>query len=500
MSAIVREWDEQTIREFGYRAVDLIARHLTSVPDRPVFRPVPATVRDRLLDSLDSDDGVPANAVLDEVAELVEPYPFGNGHPAFFGWVNSPPAVIAVVAEAVAAAMNPSCAGGNHAAVYVERAVVRWFAKLFGFPSEAMGLLVSGGSMATLTALAVARHSAITNAGWDVRAQGLAQFPRLLTVYKTREGHSCVQKAVELLGLGSRAIREVAHDEGLRMKPEALDALLASDIDAGGVPMAVVASAGTVNTGAIDPLSEIADVCARHGVWLHVDGAYGAPAILSSRYRDELDPLARCDSIAIDPHKWLFVPVEAGLVLIRHAAIMREAFSLVPPYLRTDGNLDGVAGPPWFSEFGFQQTRSFRALKTWMALKQYGRDGYREAIESNLALARHLAGRLAAAGIQTLEPQSLSIVCFRCVPAPLGDEKERVNAFNQRILERVQLGGEAFITGTNIDGIFWMRACIVNFRTTTAHIDALVELILRLNAEALRTEVIQLNLSPPPAQ
>jgi glutamate/tyrosine decarboxylase-like PLP-dependent enzyme len=269
------------------------------------------------------------------------------------------------------------------------------------------------------------------------------------------------------------------------MKPEDLDRMLASDINDGGVPMAVVASAGTVNTGAIDPLNKIADVCARHGVWLHVDGAYGAPAILSSRYRSELDPLVWCDSIAIDPHKWLFVPVEAGLVLVRHAAIMREAFSLVPPYLRTDGNLDGVAGPPWFSEFGFQQTRSFRALKTWMALKQYGSDGYREVVEGNLALAEYLAGRLAAAEIRVFEPQSLSIVCFRCVPAALRDEKERVNAFNERILERVQLGGEAFITGTNIDGIFWMRACIVNYRTTTAHIDALVELIVRLNAEAL---------------
>ena len=484
-SSGIREWDEQEIRDIGYRAADLIARHLTSVPRRSVFRPVPAAVRSRLLNSLDTDDGMSAAAVLDETAALIEPYPFGNGHPAFFGWVNSPPAPIAVFADAVAAAMNPSCAGGNHAAVYVERAVVRWFVRQFGFPSDAMGLLVSGGSMATLTALAVARHSAAAGAGWDVRAEGLAQCPRLLTIYKTREGHSCIQKAAELLGLGSRAIREVPHDGGLRMKPDALDTMLASDIDAGGVPVAVVASAGTVNTGAIDPLDEIADVCARHGVWLHADGAYGAPAMLSARYRDQLAPLARCDSIAIDPHKWLFVPVEAGLVLVRHAPAMRDAFSLVPPYLRTDGNLDGVGGPPWFSEFGFQQTRSFRALKTWMALKQYGRDGYREAIDGNLVLAEYLAGRLTAAtDMQVLEPRSLSIVCFRSAPSAFADDGNRVNAFNEQILERVQLGGEAFVTGTKIDDIFWMRACIVNYRTTTAHIDALVDVIVRLTAEA----------------
>lgn len=478
----IREWTREEIRTFGYRVVDAIADHLADVPKRAVFTPVAPAVRERLLRSLAANAGATPDEVLEEFTQIVEPYPFGNGHPSFFGWVNSPPTVIGVFAEALAAAMNPSCAGGNHSAVYVERAVTDWFKGEFGFDAGAMGLLVSGGSMATLTALAVARHTAAKANGWDIRQSGLGVSGRRFTVYKTREGHSCIQKAVELLGLGSASIRVVPHDDGLCMKPAALNAMIAADIAAGALPLAVIASAGTVNTGAIDPLGEIADVCARHRVWLHVDGAYGAPAMLSTRYRQQLTPIARADSLAIDPHKWLFVPVEAGLVIVRDGSAMREAFSLVPPYLRTDGNLDGVGGPPWFSEFGFQQTRAFRALKVWMALRQHGRDGYRDAIERNLSLADRLAERLTAAGnVEVLAPRNLSIVCFRYAAG--GADPRALNALNERLLERVQLGGHAFLTGTSIDGCFWLRACIVNYRTRPEHIDALGVLVAELVAQ-----------------
>jgi aromatic-L-amino-acid/L-tryptophan decarboxylase len=481
VTEFLREWTADEIRELGGRTVELIVRHLADLPRQPAFSPVPREVRERLGGSCDRAGGSHPSEILDEFAELIEPYPFGNGHPAFFGWVNSPPLPIAVFAEALAAAMNPSCAGGNHAAVYVEEAVTRWFKTLFGFPDTAKGLFVSGGSMATLNALTVARHVALRGAGWDVRRAGLAGFPRRLVVYKTREGHSCVQKAVELLGLGSDSIRIVAHDDRLRMKPDALDAMIREDLAAGALPCAVVATAGTVNTGAIDPLSAIADVCDRHGVWLHVDGAYGAPAILSKRYHDEMAPIARADSLAIDPHKWLFVPVEAGLVIVRDAAAMRDAFSLVPPYLRTDGNVDGVGGPVWFSEFGFQQTRSFRALKTWMAVKQLGERGYAQAIDATLSLADRLARRLQELPeIEVLEPRSLSIVCFRHVPRTLASDQERLNTMNERLLEQVQLGGAAFLSGTRIGDVFWLRACVVNHRTRDQHVDRLAAVLAEL--------------------
>ncbi|HEY7355723.1 MAG TPA: aminotransferase class V-fold PLP-dependent enzyme [Ktedonobacterales bacterium] len=367
------EWSSEEIRRFGYQVVDIIADHLTQLPERPVWQPYPAEQAEALLGAPAPQSGQEADALLEEFASQVALYPFGNGHPRFYAWVNSPPTVVGVFAEALAAAMNPSCAGGNHAAIYLERQVVGWFRQVFGFPEAAMGLLVSGGSMATLTALAVARH---TRGGGNMRAGGLQQGGSRLIVYRSEQGHSCIQKAVEMLGIGSANLRTIPVDAQYRMQVAALEAAIQADLAEGQRPMAVVASAGTVNTGAIDPLEEIAGVCQRYGLWLHVDGAYGAVAALTEEYKAVLEPLALADSLALDPHKWLSIPVEAGLVLVRDGQAMRDTFSLVPEYLRLEGDARGVNGPPWFSEYGFQQTRGFRALKVWMSLKYYGLAGY----------------------------------------------------------------------------------------------------------------------------
>ncbi|HYJ79279.1 MAG TPA: pyridoxal-dependent decarboxylase, partial [Longimicrobiaceae bacterium] len=265
-------WSAGEIRRVGYRVVDMIADYLAGLPEEPVFRPFPPELAERLLSTPLPQAGAAADALLDEFAAAVAPYPFGNGHPRFYGWVNSPPTPIGIFAEALAAAMNPSVAGGNHAAVYLERQVANWFKELVGFPPESMGLLVSGGSMAGLTALAVARH---VKAGFDVRRTGLQAGGPRLVVYRGEEGHGCYQKAVELLGMGSENLRVVPSDGALRMDVAALERAIVCDLAHGHRPVAVVASAGTVNTGAIDPLDEIAAVCRRHGVWLHVDAAYG---------------------------------------------------------------------------------------------------------------------------------------------------------------------------------------------------------------------------------
>jgi aromatic-L-amino-acid decarboxylase len=468
------EWPEEEILRVGYRVVDLIAEHLTKLAERPVFRPFPEELAAKFLEEAPPDAGMSPDDILASFHSDIAPYPFGNGHRRFFGWVNSPPVVMGIFADAMAAAMNPSCAGGNHSAIYVERQVVRWFASILGFSSEAMGLLVSGGSMAALTALAVARHM---KCGFDVRAKGLQGAPARLTVYQTGEGHGCHQKAVELLGIGSDNLRIVEHDDAHRMIPSALEADIERDVAQGSVPVAVVASAGSVNTGAIDPIEEIAGVCARHQVWLHVDGAYGAPAILSDKNAAQLGALSRADSVALDPHKWLYIPVEAGLVLVRNAEAMRAAFSLVPPYLRTDGSPTGVGGLPWFSEYGFQQTRGFRALKVWMALKHHGTAGYKAAIERDIAAAGQLARLIRDADdFELCEPQNLSIVCFRYVPPNLPHDRQATDAVNKALLERVQLGGEAFLSSTVMGGRFWLRACIVNPRTTSEDITRLVEI------------------------
>ncbi|HEY0781366.1 MAG TPA: pyridoxal-dependent decarboxylase, partial [Thermoanaerobaculia bacterium] len=251
------------------------------------------------------------------------------------------------------------------------------------------------------------------------------------------------------------------------------------DRAAGHLPVAVVASAGTVNTGAVDPLEALADVCARHGGWFHVDGAYGAPAVLLEEHRAALAAVARADSLAIDPHKWLSVPVDAGLVLVRDAKAMRDAFSLVPPYLRTDGDERGVQGPPWLSEFGIEQTRPFRALKVWAALRTFGVDGYRELLAHDVALAKHLARRVEATpGFELWQPQGLSIVCFRAVPDDLRGDGDALDALNREALGRLQLGGTAFLSSTVLAGRFWLRACIVNPRAQESDVEALLAAVI----------------------
>jgi glutamate/tyrosine decarboxylase-like PLP-dependent enzyme len=323
--------------------------------------------------------------------------------------------------------------------------------------------------MAALTALAVARH---TRCGFDVRARGVQSNASPLVFYRGAEGHGCHQKAIELMGIGHDHLRTVAHDAARRMIPSALDAAIREDRASGRTPIAVVASLGTVNTGAIDPLAEIAGVCREHGVWLHVDGAYGAPAVLSAEHAHLIPALARADSLALDPHKWLSVPVEAGLVLVRDGAAMRSTFSLVPPYLRTDGDPEGVGGLPWFSEYGYQQTRGFRALKVWMAMQHHGLEGYRASIARDLDHARRLASAIrSSADFELFEPQGLGIVCFRYRAAT------EANGVNQAILERVQLGGELFLSSTVIDDVFWLRACFVNPLTRDEDVGAVLEIV-----------------------
>ncbi|GGM25387.1 pyridoxal phosphate-dependent decarboxylase family protein [Dactylosporangium sucinum] len=426
------------------RVADLVHGYLADLPAGPVWRPP------HFAASAVPLEGTPADAVLDEIAERVMPHPFGNGHPRFFAWVNSPPHPLGVAADAIAAAMNPSVAGGDHAAVHVEREVVRWFAELAGFPPGAGGLLVSGGSTATLTALAVARHRAAARTGIDVRARGLQGHDRPFVLYLGTEGHGSARKAAELLGLGSDHVR-------LFDDVAALDHMLAAS--GRDIPVAVMATAGTVNTGAIDDLAAVAGVCAAHGVWLHVDASYGGPAVLLlDRFAAARAGLSRADSISLDPHKWLYAPVDAGLVLLRDPSLARDAFSLVPPYLRADGD-------PWFSEYGFEQTRPFRALKVWALLKHLGVAGYRALVEHDLAVAAHLASAVDRADDLELLAHGLSVVCFRVAGS---DE------LNRQVLATVQASGRAYLAGTTVDGAFALRACVVNPGTTTADADALL--------------------------
>jgi glutamate/tyrosine decarboxylase-like PLP-dependent enzyme len=476
-------WPAGEIRRVSHQVADLIADYLISLPDGPTYQPPPPALVEAMRRAEWAAHGAPADALLAEFAAQIAPYPFGNGHPRFAAWVNSPPHPLGVLADALAAAMNPSVAGGNHAAVHLEHQVIRWFADLLGWPAGFSGQLVSGGSAATLTALAVARHRAAGRVGLDDRADGVQAAAGRLVLYAGTETHSCVTKAAELLGIGSAQIRVVPADRRRRMRPEELDRLVRADQAAGKVGVAVVATTGTVNTGAVDPVGDIAAVCARHGLWLHVDGAYGGPAVLLlPGYAATRAALASADSIALDAHKWLYAPVDAGLLLVRDGAAARDTFSLVPPYLRTDGDEAGPGGAPWFAEYGLEQTRPFRALKVWFQLRHLGQAGYRELISRDIALAVRLRRALARAADFEVLASGLSVVCFRHRPAGLaGPELDR---HNQAVLRAVQLGGRAFLAGTQVDGRFAVRACIVNPGMTAADIDAIITDI-RTRAAAL---------------
>jgi glutamate/tyrosine decarboxylase-like PLP-dependent enzyme len=470
--------DVEEFRRLGYRAVDLAAAHLVQAQTGSVFTPMPTVARENLLGVPFPEVGSTPEAVLDDFESEILPYPMGNGHPRFFGWVNSPPSPIAVVADLLAAAMNPSCAGGNHAAIYLEHAVIRWLMELVGFPVDgSKGLLVSGGSMASLTCLAAARQWASAADGWDARADGMGGYGARLVLYVSSEGHTCIRKAAELLGLGASAMRTIPTGPDFRFDVAALREAIRHDRATGHRPLCVVASAGTVNTGAIDPFFALADLCQSEGLWLHVDGAYGAVGVMDPTVADRFAGLERADSLALDPHKWLNVPVECGCALVRRGSILRDTFSLVPPYLRTEDG-KGFGGLPWFSEYGFQQSRGFRVLKLWMTLRQVGRAGIAVHVSRHNALARLLALLIDdSVDLERLAPVELSIVCFRYVPDGWSRDDGRLDDLNKRLMEAIQAGGEAFVSGTVLGGSFSLRACIIHYATTEQDLEALVEIV-----------------------
>jgi glutamate/tyrosine decarboxylase-like PLP-dependent enzyme len=460
--------DLEEFRRTGHALVEGVADHRAALPKRPVWRPLPDDKRAKLLSLPLPDEPTGLAPLAKTVARDVLPYPMGNGHPAYFGWVNSPPSLAGVLASLTAAAMNPSVVSGDHADVHLERTVVRWLAELVGYPhAPGAGLLTSGASVATIICLAGARGRAAAAAGRDVRRDGLAGAPRLLS-YVPSETHSCVPRAIELLGLGSDSIRPVPLPDG-HLDADALRATIAADRAAGGVPALLVGSAGTVNTGAIDPLEPLADVAAAEGLWFHVDGAYGAFGVLDPAIAARYRGMERADSLTLDPHKWLGVPIDAGCALVRRGDDLREAFSTIPPYLRQDAGAELGT----FAEYGIEQTRPFRALKTWATIASRGRDRLVDQVVRANALARELAALVDREPLlELVATPETSIVAFRAQPP--GCPPERTETVNRALPEAVQARGRAFVTGTVFEGRETVRACILHPGTTAADLKTLV--------------------------
>jgi glutamate/tyrosine decarboxylase-like PLP-dependent enzyme len=455
-------------RRLGHGLVDRIADFLGEVRDLPV---APDTDHARVRSALGADalpdQGTDPAAVLGEVADLLFANTCLNAHPRMWGYITGSPSPVGALADLLAAAANPNVAGWNGAplATEIEALTVRWISNLLGFSDNCSGILTSGGNMANFIALLVARRA---KTGPELRCEGLAE--RRLTLYATGETHAWVDKAADLFGLGTDAIRRVAADGEQRLDVGDLERLIARDKADGRQPFAVIGSAGTTATGAVDPLPAIARICRAHGLWFHVDGCYGAPAILSTDAPNDLDGMAEADSLAIDAHKWLYVPLEAGCTLVRDGRWLTETFATQPSYYGMAGS-HGEGMIDYYA-MGPQNSRGFRALKVWLTLRQMGRSGYVAAISRNMAQARAMFDALEAEDDFEAVTCRLSIATFRYVPRDLAGRRDEpevadyLDRLNAALMVRVQRSGDLYLSNAVVDGRHLLRACIVNFRTT----------------------------------
>ena len=470
----------EEFRAIGHRLVDELAAFFDSLPSRPVTRgDTPASIRPLLPAGPLPAEGTGAAELFAEAAPLLFDRSLFNAHPRFLAYVTSPAAPIGVLGDLLAAAMNPNVGAGqlSPVATAIELQTVSWIADLIGYPADCGGLLVSGGNMANIVGFLAARRA---RAGWDVRTDGIGGGPEL-AVYASSETHTWVQKAADLAGLGTKAIRWIPADLNPRMDVAALKRAIEADRAAGRRPFLVVGSAGTVSTGAVDPLPEMAAICRGEGLWFHVDGAYGAPAAALPEAPADLKGLALADSVAVDPHKWLYAPLEAGCALVRDRQALLDTFSYHPAYYTFDEEATN------FHELGPQNSRGFRALKVWLALRQAGRDGYVRMISDDIELSRALNRAVSAHPELEAATQGLSITTFRFVPRGLAagadGAEEFLNDLNARLLDRLQASGEAYLSNAVVGGRFLLRACVVNFRSTLADIEAIPGIVVRIGRE-----------------
>jgi glutamate/tyrosine decarboxylase-like PLP-dependent enzyme len=466
--------DWEALRALGHRMLDDMVDHLRDLRAQPVWRPLPDEARALLRAPLDAEGADPAT-VYERFRETILPYATGNTHPRFMGWVHGGGTPLGMLAEMLAAGLNANLGGRDHAPIEIERQVIRWAAEAFGLPPSAGGLLVTGSSMANFIAVLLARTAAL---GTSVRTGGLG--PARLAAYASTGVHRCVPDALDMAGIGSAALRLIPVDADFRMDLAALDAAIATDRANGVIPFLVVGTAGSVDVGAFDDLTAIADIAARESLWFHVDGAFGALAALSPVLRPKVVGMERARSIAFDFHKWAQVPYDAGCILVRDQADQVATFAGAAAYL-TPGTRGLAANAPWPCDLGPDLSRGFRALKVWFTLQSFGAEALGAVAERSCALARYLADRIAAEPeLELLAPVPLNIVCFR-YRAPAG----MVDALNRTIVEDIQEAGLAAPSTTTIDGALAIRAAFVNHRSRQEDAEALVAAVLAAGRSAV---------------
>ena len=479
----------EAIDQLSSQASQLVAEYFSSITERRVF---PDTYAGKLYTLIDTElgiDGEPLEKLLDECRTVID-LSRHNGHPRFFGYVASPSTPIGAYADLIGAAFNPNitCWRSAPGGTEIEKIVVRWLGSLISYNTDARGLLTSGGSMANMIALLTASRR---KAGYNISTSGLWNSGPPLTLYVSEEVHMSVPKAADILGLGRDNVRTIRCDENLRLDVESLRRAIQDDLSKGLRPFCVVGSAGTVGTGVVDPLNDVADVAREFDLWFHVDGAYGAPAVLNPDKKNLFRGMERADSLSLDPHKWLYVPVDAGCLLFRDDEVFRTTFSSQDAeYIKRHGYSDDEAFAFW--DYGVELSRRFRALKVWLTLRYYGTRKIAAAISDDMKLAAYL-GQLVdqADDFELLSPVELSICCFRYVPPELKAASgpnakainEQLDQLNARIMNVVQTGGRAYLSNASVHGRFALRACITNFRTTRADIEATVEIVRQAGLE-----------------
>ncbi|MFX0114790.1 MAG: pyridoxal phosphate-dependent decarboxylase family protein [Candidatus Hodarchaeota archaeon] len=466
------DWSEFGI--LGHQMVEDMLNYQKTVQERPVWQPIPIEVKNFFKKSVPNDPG-DAKEIYQDFLEKILPYPLGNTHPRFWGWVVGTGTPFAMLAELLAAGINANLAGGEHIANYVEAQVIEWFKEIMDFPRTASGLLTSGCSIANFIGLAVARN---VKARVNVKEEGLIAAPQRMLAYGSKEAHSSIQKAIELLGLGSDALRKIDVNDDFQINLESLTSRIVADKEEGHQPFCIIGNAGTINTGAFDDLQSLAKICHQEKLWFHVDGAFGAWAKLSSKLSSLVAGMEKADSLAFDLHKWMYMPYAVGCILIKEESDHRRAFSFHADYV--DNSIGGIAsGEYWYGDYGVQLSRRFSALKIWMDIRLHGIRKYGRIIQQNVDQAQYLAKRVQnAPDLELMAPFPLNIVCFRFKPENF--DEESINRLNRTLLVKLHEKGIAAPSNTIIGGKFVLRAAIANHRSKREDFDSFVDSVLRI--------------------